>query len=210
MKANFDFNRLSESRKQELDRMVADFSEAGCLFVEDLFLEFLIDADNGIDRSDDKLVATFDDECGHELVFILSQEEVHYVIHAISEKLDNIVCEGGTPFGEDENEEGIVSLSPVNTEEELDMLLAHVLVTMEVVPMTKIEIQTLYEVMFTDYPDIVNVAQVQAMLGISRHLAYALIGDGDIPGMKIGNAYRVPKINVIRYALSAGNPQPAA
>ena len=48
MKANFDFNRLSESRKQELDRMVADFSEAGCLFVEDLFLEFLIDADNGI------------------------------------------------------------------------------------------------------------------------------------------------------------------
>ena len=34
------------------------------------------------------------------------------------------------------------------------------LVTMEVVPMTKIEIQTLYEVMFTDYPDIVNVAQV--------------------------------------------------
>lgn len=72
MKANFDFNRLSESRKQELDRMIADFSEAGCLFVEDLFLEFLIDADNGIDRSDDKLVATFDDECGHELVFILS------------------------------------------------------------------------------------------------------------------------------------------
>ena len=74
----------------------------------------------------------------------------------------------------------------------------------------KIEIQTLYEVMFTDYPDIVNVAQVQAMLGISRHLAYELIGDGNIPGMKIGNAYRVPKINVIRYALSAGNPQPAA
>ena len=59
MKANFDFNRLSESRKQEL-------------------------------------------------VFILSQEEVHYVIHAISEKLDNIVCEGGTPFDEDANEDGII------------------------------------------------------------------------------------------------------
>ena len=58
--------------------------------------------------------------------------------------------------------------------------------------MTKIEIQTLYEVMFTDYPDIVNVAQVQAMLGISRHLAYALIGDGDIPGIKSAThtAYR--------------------
>ena len=74
--------------------------------------------------------------------------------------------------------------------------------------MTKAEIQAMYEVMFTDYPDIVNIAQVQSMLGISRHLAYELIGDGYIPGMKIGNAYRVPKINVIRYALSAGNPQP--
>lgn len=76
--------------------------------------------------------------------------------------------------------------------------------------MTKTELQALYEVMFADYPDIVNVAQVQTMLGISRHLAYALIGDGDIPGMKIGNAYRVPKVNVINYALSAGNSGPAA
>ena len=76
--------------------------------------------------------------------------------------------------------------------------------------MTKSEIQAMYEVMFTDYPDIVNVAQVQAMLGISRHLAYALIGDGYIRGLKIGNAYRIPKINVINYALSAQSPTPAA
>ena len=74
--------------------------------------------------------------------------------------------------------------------------------------MTKIEIQTLYEdlVRSRGLGDVYK----RQMLGISRHLAYALIGDGDIPGMKIGNAYRVPKINVIRYALSAGNPQPAA
>lgn len=76
--------------------------------------------------------------------------------------------------------------------------------------MTKVEIQTMYEVMFTDYPDIVNVAQVQSMLNISRHLAYLLINDGYIPGIKIGNAYRVPKVSVINYALSAGNSGPAA
>ena len=64
--------------------------------------------------------------------------------------------------------------------------------------------------MFTEYPDIVNVAQVQSMLSISRHLAYSLIGDGYIPGIKIGNAYRIPKINVINYALSAEKPKPAA
>lgn len=76
--------------------------------------------------------------------------------------------------------------------------------------MTKNEIQTLYGVMFTEYPDMVNVAQVQSMLKISRHLAYSLINDGCIPGIKIGNAYRVPKINVIRYALSADLTDPAA
>lgn len=32
--------------------------------------------------------------------------------------------------------------------------------------MTKTEIQTMYEVMFTDYPDIVNVAQVQSIFAI--------------------------------------------
>ena len=127
MKTNFDLNRLTEGRKQELDRMVADFSEEGCLFVEDLFVEFLIDADEGIDRSCDKLAVTFDDELGHELVFILSQEEIHYVIGAITEKLNNIVSDSVTPFGDDEAEDGTIRLTPVNTEKELDMLLTHVL-----------------------------------------------------------------------------------
>ncbi len=70
--------------------------------------------------------------------------------------------------------------------------------------MTKIELETMYSLMFTEYPDIVNISQVQSMLNVSRHLAYSLIGDGYIPGIKIGNAYRVPKINVIKYALSTG------
>ena len=127
MKTNFDLNRLTEGRKQELDRMIADFSEEGCLFVEDLFLEFLIDADEGIDRSCDKLAVTFDDELGHELVFVLSREEIHYVIGAITEKLDNIVSDSVTPFGDDEAEDGTIRLTPVNTEKVLDMLLTHVL-----------------------------------------------------------------------------------
>ena len=127
MKTNFDLNRLTEGRKQELDRMVAVFSEEGCLFVEDLFVEFLIDADEGIDRSCDKLAVTFDDELGHELVFILSQEEIHYVIGAITEKLNNIVSDSDTPFGDDETEDATIRLTPVYSEKELDMLLSHVL-----------------------------------------------------------------------------------
>lgn len=68
--------------------------------------------------------------------------------------------------------------------------------------MKKAELKELYKLMFPDYPDIVTVAQLQKMLGISRQLTYKLIGDGYIPGVKIGNAFRVPKVNVINYVLS--------
>lgn len=61
------------------------------------------------------------------------------------------------------------------------------------------EIRQLYAMMFPDYPDIVNVAQLQKMLGISRHCAYSLIRDGYIPGILIGNSYKVPKKNIIDY-----------
>ena len=67
--------------------------------------------------------------------------------------------------------------------------------------MTKTELQTMYEVLFTDYPDIVNAAQVQSMLKISRHLAYNLINDGHLAGMKIGNSFKIPKVSVIRYVM---------
>lgn len=60
----------------------------------------------------------------------------------------------------------------------------------------------LYTVMFPDYPDIVDVAQMQKMLDVSRHLAYKLITSGQVQGIKVGKAYRVPKVKIIDYVLS--------
>lgn len=71
--------------------------------------------------------------------------------------------------------------------------------------MKKGQIKELYTLMFPEYPDIVDVKQLQSMLGISRHLAYDLIVDGYIRGIKIGNAYKVPKVNVINYVLEEEN-----
>ena len=65
--------------------------------------------------------------------------------------------------------------------------------------MTKAEITELYKVMFCDYPEIVNVGQLQKMLGVSRHLAYDLISDKKISALKIGHSFRIPKISVINY-----------
>lgn len=75
--------------------------------------------------------------------------------------------------------------------------------------MKNFDIQILYKMLFADYPDIVTVRQLQVMLGISRHAAYDLLTDGSIRGLKLGNAYKIPKINVIRYVVENG-VQPAA
>ena len=63
--------------------------------------------------------------------------------------------------------------------------------------MKKSELKELYQMMFPEYPDIVNISELQSMLKISRHLAYDLINDGYIRGLKIGNAFKIPKVNVI-------------
>ncbi|MCQ2355220.1 MAG: helix-turn-helix domain-containing protein [Clostridia bacterium] len=65
--------------------------------------------------------------------------------------------------------------------------------------MTKTELSELYKIMFSDYPEIVSVAQMQTMLGISRHAAYDLVRDGSIPAVKIGTSFRILKLNIIKY-----------
>ena len=64
------------------------------------------------------------------------------------------------------------------------------------------DIETMYKVMFPDFPDVVSVAQLQKMLGISRHFAYSMINDGTLQAIRIGSAYRVPKVYVIDYILT--------
>lgn len=68
--------------------------------------------------------------------------------------------------------------------------------------MKRTELRELYQMMFPDYPDIVTVAQLQKMLGISRHLAYDLINDGYVPAVKIGNAFKIPKVGIINFVTS--------
>lgn len=65
------------------------------------------------------------------------------------------------------------------------------------------EIREMYKLMFAEYPDIVTVKDLQTMLGISRHAAYDLLGEGEISCIRLGNAYKIPKINVINYVLKS-------
>lgn len=63
------------------------------------------------------------------------------------------------------------------------------------------EIREMYKLMFAEYPDIVTVKDLQAMLGISRHAAYDLLGEGEISCIRLANAYKIHKINVMDYVL---------
>lgn len=67
--------------------------------------------------------------------------------------------------------------------------------------MKKSELKELYQMMFPDYPDIVNVTQLQTMLSVSRHVAYDLINDGYIKAIKIKNTFKIPKVNVIEFVM---------
>ena len=56
-----------------------------------------------------------------------------------------------------------------------------------------------YEMMFTSYPDLVDITQLKEMLGIGVTLAYRLVKNNTIPAFKIGREYKIPKRNIISY-----------
>ena len=55
------------------------------------------------------------------------------------------------------------------------------------------------EKMFSNYPDTVDVKQMQEMLHICRSLAYKLLQSNKIVAKKVGRIYRIPKRNIIQY-----------
>ena len=57
----------------------------------------------------------------------------------------------------------------------------------------------LYDKMFQDYPDIVNIEQLREMLGVGRNTAYSLLKNNEIRSIRIGRVHKVPKINIIKY-----------
>lgn len=57
----------------------------------------------------------------------------------------------------------------------------------------------LMDKMFMNYPDMMNVSQLQEALGIGRNMAYNLIKGNKIKSLKIGKNIRIPKAFLIDY-----------
>ena len=58
------------------------------------------------------------------------------------------------------------------------------------------------ENIFKEYKDIVNIHDLQKMLGIGRNSAYKLLTENKIKYLKIGNKFLIPKSNVIEFISS--------
>jgi excisionase family DNA binding protein len=56
-----------------------------------------------------------------------------------------------------------------------------------------------------DYPDVLDVPQLSEVLGVSKKTIYSLLKDGEITSVKIGRAYKIPKIYVFKYLKIAHN-----
>ena len=62
-----------------------------------------------------------------------------------------------------------------------------------------ISTQDVFNVVFKDYPDVLDVKQVSQLLNISTKTVYRLLRNGTIDSLKIGREFRVPKVNIMRY-----------
>lgn len=56
-----------------------------------------------------------------------------------------------------------------------------------------------YQMMFTSYPDLVDINQLKEMLGIGITLAYRLVRTNTIQSLKVGRQYKISKRSVIAY-----------
>lgn len=59
--------------------------------------------------------------------------------------------------------------------------------------------QEVYRIVFKEYPDVLDVKQVGALLGVSTKTVYRLLREGSLTSLKIGREFRVPKVNVMKY-----------
>lgn len=57
----------------------------------------------------------------------------------------------------------------------------------------------IYQDIFKDYPDVMDVQQVGKLLNICDKTVYKLIRTGVLPSMRVGRKHRITKVNIFKY-----------
>lgn len=50
-----------------------------------------------------------------------------------------------------------------------------------------------------DYTDVLTFKELKSILKVGKNKCYELLNQNVIPSLRIGNAYRIPKTNVIKF-----------
>ena len=61
--------------------------------------------------------------------------------------------------------------------------------------------------MFRNYPDVMDIRDLQRALGIGKSTAYALVESNRIPNFKIGRIYKISKSALIDFIQSQSGEQ---
>ena len=56
-----------------------------------------------------------------------------------------------------------------------------------------------YRSILQDYPDVLDVNHVGAILGVSTKTVYRLLNEGALVYLKVGRAFKIPKLYVLQY-----------
>lgn len=56
--------------------------------------------------------------------------------------------------------------------------------------------------MFSNYPDVVSIEQLQEMLDVGRNTAYKLVNEKKIKSINIGRVHKIPKVYIIEYIMA--------
>lgn len=59
-----------------------------------------------------------------------------------------------------------------------------------------------YQSILSAYPDVMDITDVSDALHVSTKTCYKLLHEEKLRGIRVGRAYRIPKIHVIQYLLS--------
>lgn len=55
--------------------------------------------------------------------------------------------------------------------------------------------------MFKDYPEVITIDELQAILHIGRNSAYKLLKEGAIETLRVGKKYIIPKLSVMNFLM---------
>ena len=65
----------------------------------------------------------------------------------------------------------------------------------------------LYNMVLREYPDVMDIEQMSRALGISMKTGYGLIRSGSVTALKVGRAWRIPKVHLLTYLKVLGKEE---